>query len=128
MKSLNKLIRAVDENKPLALFLCSVFVAGWQASAMYSKYAPKVLSNYEDVKKIKSDLSRLKTEIEVLKVREQGKYSKNISMIIADREDRLKRCNRKLSDTGEAFNNVYAHHQRCLEREKSIRYAKTEAF
>jgi hypothetical protein len=89
-------------------------------------------------------LETLTNEVEALKqvIKTEKHYPKNISMVIADREERLKRCNQDLSRIGaehnavsasylytyEAFNRMSAHHQRCVEREKSIRYAKTEAF
>ena len=129
MKSLNRLIRSVDENKPLALFLCSVFVAGWQASALFSKYAPKVVSNHESIQELKAEMSKIKTDIEVLKVK-RG-YSKNISMVIADRDNHISglersyaKCSDSLNFTRKTVNAIYTHHQRCVEREKSIRYAK----
>lgn len=124
MSSMKKLIRAVDENKPLAAFLCVVFMAGWQMSVLYSDYLnfKSSAATREELAEVKNDLELLKA---VLKVQPMGR---NISMTLADREDRIKRCNQSLQKAGDAVNNIFAHHQRCVEREKSIRYANSEAF
>ena len=118
MKSLNKLIKAVDENKPLLTFLMCVFGAGWQMSVLYSDYL-----NHKKNAAMKSDLVSLDKRIAVLESAQKRAIGKNVSIMIADRDDRLKRCNKSLDLAGQAVNNIYAHHQRCLEREKQTKYA-----
>jgi hypothetical protein len=93
---------------------------------------------------LENRVSTQSIEIKALKevIETKKHYPKSISMVIADREDRLKRCNQDLSRIGaehnavsasylytyEAFNRMSAHHKRCVEREKSIRYANSAEF
>ena len=64
-------------------------------------------------------LETLENEVESLKQVIESRYPNNISMVIADREGRLKRCNESLDRAGQAVNSIFSHHQRCIEREKS---------
>lgn len=114
-----KLLKAIEDNKPLALFLCSVFIAGWQMSALYSHYAPKVESNYSDVARLKTELAELKTDLAVIKSHINKPLRSNAAVLLADRDDRLKICNQRLQEVGNAVNSIFDHHQRCIERERA---------
>lgn len=115
---MKKLLAWVDENKPLMVFLACVFSAGWQMSVLYSDY----LSHKKNAA-MKSDLAALETRIAVLEATQKRPLQKNISMVIADLDERLRSCNQSLDRAGQAVNNIFAHHQRCIKRQKEIQYA-----
>lgn len=110
----------------------AIFGIGWYHSVNFK---------LEDLEK---KVSSQETEIKALKevISTERHYPKSISMVIADRDARLKTCNQNLSRIGaehnavsasylytyEAFNRMSDHHKRCVERQKSIRYANTAEF
>ena len=82
------------------------------------------------IETLEGKISRQSSEIEQLKSVNQRAYPKNISMVIADRDSHISglemsyaKCSESLNDTRKAVNAIYTHHKRCVEREKSIKYA-----